>query len=491
MKRIAICLIALLLGFGSYLPLTCRAEDAQDQEKAARPSYVIKPGVPADHGLKPEDIEAIKALLKKPVDDAVITGDSLLIAHKGEVIFREGFGKIMPDDSVRLASSTKPIAATGVMLLVDAGKLSLDDPISKFIPEFKGTKVENSTIRQLLSHTSGILGTYPGGRPTAGTMADFARLIAKEGSFSPPGTFSYSGVGIDIAGCCAEIAAGMPVEAYLRANLLEPLGMMHTTFTLGADASTVPKEAADRGEGRYISCGGGMSSTLDDVAAFYLMHLNGGTYGDKRILSGKAITEMHSRQSVNPAKSLDPYGGDEYGLGFYRDRITKDGEALNISHGGALGTFPWVDLDRELVCVFFAQTRLPVLKPHIAELQKKTRSLFPSERDKDVVKQASDNPGPELVEGDKAGAGNLNKVFKKISKGADTITKEQFGDFFKERFGDRARPKMVDRIFSRLDANQDGALTLEEFGKLADILKALKGVRPGKKAGPEDIDGEE
>jgi CubicO group peptidase (beta-lactamase class C family) len=298
---------------------------------------VLKEGQPASHGIRDADLEALRTILKKAVDDKKLPGVSLLLAHRSEVIFKEAFGDLKVDQSVKLASDSKPISATVVMTVVDQGKMRLDDPLPKFVPEFKGTKVEKATVRQLLSHGGGIGDGFSGGGPRGNTLAEFAAGVATQGSLRTPGTFRYSTTGIDVACRCAEKAAGKPFEELLRDNVCEPLGMKDTRFEWGGDPEGVPKEARERGEGRYVSGGGGLASTLDDMAAFYQLHLNGGRYGEKEILSRKAVTEMHRKQT----------GG--YGLGFYLPGLRI------FQHGGAFGTFCWADPNCQLVGIFFCQ----------------------------------------------------------------------------------------------------------------------------------------
>ncbi|MBA4067245.1 MAG: hypothetical protein C0501_26765 [Isosphaera sp.] len=341
---------------------------------AADPAPVIRPGKPADHGVKDADLDALRALLKKAVDDKAVPGVGLLVAVDGAVIFREAFGDLKVDQACRIASSTKPVTATAVMVQVDRGKLALDDPISKHLPEFKGTKVEKATVRQLLSHTGGVGGAYPGGRPTTGTMAAFGELVAKKGTLRDPGAFAYSGVSMDLAGRVAEAAAGEPFEQLVKKTVWEPLGMTGASFTLAAD----PKSVKD-GESRWVSGGGGMSATLDDLAAFLQMHLNGGRYGDKTVLSEKAAREMRTHQpgATNPRREGGawPFGSD-YGLGFYLAGKADAGYAV-ASHGGALGTMPWLDADRRLVAVYFTQVLLPRTAPTLAQVQKKVAEIVP------------------------------------------------------------------------------------------------------------------
>ncbi len=159
----------------------------------------------------------------------------------------------------------------------------------------------------------------------------------------------------------------------MRENLWEPLGMTHTRFVWGGNAEAIPKEARERGEGRYVSGGGGLSATLDDMAAFYQMHLNGGRYGDKEILSRKAVAEMHKKQATAP-------GGMGYGLGFFLAGPMRNGESRTFQHGGAFGTFCWADANRQLVGVFFSQAGIQKTGPLQGALLKKLYELFPAGR---------------------------------------------------------------------------------------------------------------
>ena len=323
------------------------------------------------------DLSSVDKILQDAVASESVKGISLMLTFDDEVIFKKAYGNLTTDQPVRIASSSKPVAAAAIMMLVDEGKLSLNDPLSKFLPEFRGTRVENATLQQLLSHTAGIGGSYPGGRPRSGTLADFSRLVSERGNLETPGHFSYSGVSIDIACRMAEAAAGKPFEEYIKTRLWAPLGMNHTRFVMAAEPGTVSQADLRRGEGRYVSCGGGMESTLDDITAFYQMLLHGGTHNGQKILSKTAVEEMFRKHTTNPRKANGQYSTGEYGLALYRDRVAVDGTALTVSHGGALGTMPWADLDRNLVGVLFTQERLNRVLPIAHAVQEDVRKLIP------------------------------------------------------------------------------------------------------------------
>jgi CubicO group peptidase (beta-lactamase class C family) len=339
------------------------------RKTAAKLAPVLKPGKPADHGVQEADLDAVRSILQKDVDDKTLPGASMLLAHRGEIIFKEAFGDLKVDQPAKLASDSKPVAATVVMILVDQGKLRLDDPLTKFVPEFKGTKIEKATVRQLLSHAAGIEDKFSGDWPAANTLAEFAAAVAKQGSFQQPGKYRYSSVGIDLACRCAEKAAGRPFEELMNEYLCEPLGMKDTRFAWGGNAEAVPKEARERGEGRYVSGGGGLESTLDDMAVFYQMHLNGGRYGDKQILSRKAVTEMHKRQVALP-------GGGAYGLGLVLQGPLQGGVARMYRHGGALGTFCVGNESQQFVGIFFSQAGGEKSGPTLGKLQKLVGELL-------------------------------------------------------------------------------------------------------------------
>jgi CubicO group peptidase (beta-lactamase class C family) len=336
---------------------------------AAKPAPVLKSGKPADHGVREADFEALRHILQKAVDDKSLPGASILLAHRGEIIFKEAFGDLKVDQPVKLASDSKPVAATVVMVVVDQGKLRLDDPLTKYVPQFKGTKVEKATVRQLLSHAAGIEDKFSGDWPAANTLAGFAAAVAKQGSFQLPGKYRYSSVGIDLACRCAEKAVGRPFEELMNKYLCEPLRMKDTRFAWGGAAGAVPKEAQERGEGRYVSGGGGLESTLDDMAVFYQMHLNGGRYRDKQILSRKAVTQMHKKQVTIP-------GGGAYGLGFVLEGPLQGGVARMYRHGGAFGTLCLGNESQQFVGIFFSQAGVEKTGPVLGKVQKKVGELL-------------------------------------------------------------------------------------------------------------------
>ncbi len=393
------------------------------------------------------DWTALDERLRSAVEEGRVPGVAVMVVRRGAILFESGYGNLPADRAVRLGSSTKPVSATAVMTLVNAGRLRLDDRLGDLLPEFQGTPAAGATVRQLLSHSAGMPSRYPGGRPRTGTLAEFSKRVASSGLVGEPGTFAYSGVSIDIACRVAESVHGAPFEDLVRRAVWEPLGMTDTSFTMAADPSSVPAETQERGEGRYVSGGGGLSGTLHDLAAFYQMHVNGGAYGDRRVLSEASVEAMHARHATNQQRGS--FTGWEYGLGFYRDRVAEDGRAATISHGGAFGTYAWADLDRDLVCVVFTEVGLPRAAAIIGEVTETVRATVPASRPMPIAVAHVFRGG----NGGRAGAGD------RVRNGR-IITREQF----RERFGDRFSQERIDALFDRLDANGDGKIQPGERG---------------------------
>src|ERR1700677_3723490 len=158
-------LIAILIGYLVHADEGEAAKPPTAKEHLRGPQ-LLRPGDPHAHGLTDTDLNSLRAILRKAVDDHTVPGVSLLLAHKGEVIFKEAFGNLTVDQKALMASSSKPVTATVVMILVDQGKLTLDDPVEKYLPEFKGITIKGKppktppTVRHLLCNMSGLPGDF-------------------------------------------------------------------------------------------------------------------------------------------------------------------------------------------------------------------------------------------------------------------------------------------------------------------------------------------
>jgi CubicO group peptidase (beta-lactamase class C family) len=388
------------------------AEPPPAASEHIRGPQLLRPGDPHAHGLTKANLESLRAILRKAVDDHTVPGVSLLLAHKGEVIFKEAVGNLTVDQQVLMASSSKPITASVVMILVDQGKLTLDDPVEKYLPEFKEITIKGKpptkrpTVRHLLCNMSGLPGDFLAEsllkRLRKGTgkaqdnnkenearernlgarflsagnrsLADSVREFVKSGLATEPGAeFHYCTMGFNVAARVAEVAAKQPFEELSRAKLLEPMKMNNTRYIPFGLQALSARPTLPNGESRFIMAGGGMSSTLDDFAAFYQMHANGGTYRGQRILSEQAVATMHTRQAKLELLMAGPYGND-YGLAFFLDRLDDRGHAQTITHPGLFGTTPWLDEDRELVGVIFVQSNFLRIMSLVRDVQAKART---------------------------------------------------------------------------------------------------------------------
>jgi CubicO group peptidase (beta-lactamase class C family) len=389
------------------------ASEPPQAQASLGPRQLLRVGDPHAHGIKDADLEALRTVLRGAVEDKTVPGVSLLLAHGGEIVFREAFGNLAVDQKVLMASSSKPVTATVLMILADRKKLDLDDPIEKYLPEFKTITLKGKppknppTIRHLLCNMSGLPGDFLSesllrrvrngaaagngqddakgkGDPGFGLMsrrnrslAESVRAQAEAGLATEPGAeFHYCSLGFNVAARVAEVAAKQPFEELARTELLEPLGMKDSRY-LGIGLQALSTRATlSNGESRFIMAGGGMTSTLDDFAAFYQMNSNRGTYLGKRILSAQAVRTMHTRQTGIGLVMPLPYGND-YGLSFFLDRLDGQNEGRLVSHPGLFGTTPWLDKDRDLIAVFLVQSNFVRVMVLLRSVQAKTRAMFP------------------------------------------------------------------------------------------------------------------
>lgn len=346
------------------------------------PAPTLRAGDPAAHGLLPEAMDAVRHRMQAAVDEGTAQGVSLLVAHRGEIIFEQAVGTLTTDGQVQGASSAKPITAAVALTLVDRGLLKLDEPIDRHLPEFKGVALKGDegaavpcpTLRQVLSNTGGMVGDFTEKgflpSPFIPSLAEQVKGMAKGGlSYKPGAEFRYSTVGFNVAARAAEVAAGKPFDEYARESVLKPLGMDKTEYIkYGPD---LPRPA---GQSRLVLAGGGLLTSPRDLAAFYQMLLNGGAYGAVRVLKPETAALMRTPQTKVSANLMGPMG-DRYGLALFLDRSGPDGKAPQaISHAGVLGTMPWADLDRDLVGVIVVKSTFAKTFALVFELQRAVRA---------------------------------------------------------------------------------------------------------------------
>jgi CubicO group peptidase (beta-lactamase class C family) len=383
MKQLLHCLLLLFLLTGAA------------QETALQYNTILEKASPESVGMSPERVNRIDAMLRQAVEAGEIPGAVALIARNGKIVFHKAYGmsdlqdkKPFEKDAIfRIASQTKAITATAVMQLWEQGKFGLDDPISKYIPEFTDTGVIDTfneadstfttnplkqpiTIRHLITHTSGIgYGMIDGddrfrkiyqkaGIIDAFTIenktigANVKKLARLPLHHEPGAEWTYS-EGLDVLGYLVELLSGMPLNEYFRTRILDPLGMNDTWFYLPEEkaARLVPVQHKEdgkwevftsaqfepdypiKGAKTFFAGGAGLSSTADDYAKFLQMYLNHGMYNGDRLLSRTTIRSIMENQIGD----LWAGGPKDYGLAFAL--VNDHGE--DIGGIGSEGTFDW------------------------------------------------------------------------------------------------------------------------------------------------------
>ncbi len=392
-------LLALIIG----TPL------ARTQTAAAKPEAV---------GLSSVRLERIATVVQRSVDQGEIAGAVTLVARHGQVVWLKATGnqdrensKPMRTDSIfRICSMTKPIVTLGIMMLYEEGRFQLDDPISKYIPEFSDPKVlvtpkegkpytipatQPITIRNLLTHTSGIgynwdpdLGPFykeaniaAGLLTFDGTIGENVKRLARLPLLFNPGERWNYGLNIDVLGYLIEIISGKPLDQFLKERIFEPLGMRDTFFY-------VPEEKVDRlataytwyegkglarfpdtpitegtfsysadypihGPKKLFSGGAGLCSTASDYARFCQLMLNKGKLGKMQLISRKSV-ELMTHDQLGPK-----FPEQDFGLGFGIDGaktpLHELGSAGQYQWGGFFYTAFTVDPKEDMITVFMAQ----------------------------------------------------------------------------------------------------------------------------------------
>jgi CubicO group peptidase (beta-lactamase class C family) len=372
---------------------------------------------PESVGLSSERLNRITDFLRSDIAKGTIPGAVLLVSRHGKIAYFEAVGQLDPqanslmgkDAIFRIYSMTKPIVTVCAMMLAEQGRLALGDPVAGYLPEFKDVKVGEEkkdadgrvtlelvasrrpmTIQDLMRHTSGLTYGFFGegavkteylkGDLNAGdpTTAEFvARLAKLPLAYQPGTTWEYS-QSTDVLGLVIEVVTGKPLYQALKEMLLDPLGMVDTSFyvtdpakqrrlaepfgndrTIGAGAVVNDPRVVRK----YESGGGGLVGTAEDYARFLQMLANGGTLEGKRFLSPKTIAYMTS-DHMSDVIRRGPYDlmgpGYRFGLGF---AVRTDAGVAPVAGspgeyywGGAAGTAFWVDPKERLFVVFMMQS---------------------------------------------------------------------------------------------------------------------------------------
>lgn len=369
--------------FRNMFPLLMAAALLPPLQAASLPTYEVDRKAASKY-----DFSALRARMKAAVEKGELPGGSVLIMHRDKVVFKEAFGLIdienkMPfrtDSVCHMASSTKWVSGALLMAAVDEGKLSLDDPIGKYYPQFADMRIPgsdkkgNPSIRQCFSHTSGMPGFTDYSITRDHSVPESIELISKtihSLDYEPGTAFRYGNTSMQVVGGIICQVTGKSFQDYLREKILGPLGMMETTFNpagklierIGKAYSRKPdggfQVVAGRrpdGHTKGALVAGGLYSTLDDYARFLTMMLHDGRYGGRKVLSAQAALETQKDQTGGAPVKASPYKNQKgYGLGAVVMGADANGKPVYIGDGGAFGTYGWIDREQDLAGVFFAQ----------------------------------------------------------------------------------------------------------------------------------------
>lgn len=343
----------------------------------------------------------IRGKMQQFVDQQHLAGAVTLVGTRSEIVHCEAVGTQNRETNVpmaknslfRIASMTKPVTAVGLMILVDEGKLSVDDPVQKYLPEFRGQLLVASrtpelvtlkkparpiTLRDLLTHTSGLPGFPEGLSDIYGkrdrTLAEGVLAISQRPlDFEPGSKWAYCNTGIDTLGRIIEVVAGQSYESFLQQRVFEPLGMVDTTFFPTAEQLPRIATTYDRKDGKLVATGfgligltpgikypipaGGLCSTGADLAKLYQMMLGGGERNGRRILSEQSVAAMTRVQTGDLTCGF--VTGMSFGFGWavvkQPQGVTEMLSPGTYGHGGAFGTQGWIDPQRGVFYILLIQ----------------------------------------------------------------------------------------------------------------------------------------
>ncbi|GAB4041648.1 serine hydrolase domain-containing protein [Spirosoma gilvum] len=380
------------------IALTTLSAQAQTSTKQNPP--LLTTAAPETVGFSSERLNRLDGLIQSYIDKGAFPGVGAIVVRDGKIVYYKAFGKsdfdvnkpLAKDAIYRIASMTKAITSLAVLMLHEEGKIMLDDPISKYIPEFAKPVVLDKfndkdstyttipakreiTIRHLLTHMSGLnynviasdprmraIYTKAGGIPDAFvtqnyTLAQMVKQLAKQPLNHQPGEKWTYGLSIDVLGYLVEVVSGQTLSQFFEKRLFEPLGMKDTYFYLPdskkdrlvqlysedkdkklvktSSIKTLPVDPdyPITGAKTYYSGGGGLSSTAYDYAIFLQMLLNNGVYNGKRFLSRKSIDLFTQSDQTG---TLFPEPGNYFSLGF---RVI--GEKGHNNDLNSVGTYAW------------------------------------------------------------------------------------------------------------------------------------------------------
>ncbi|MFT5609585.1 MAG: CubicO group peptidase (beta-lactamase class C family) [Arenicella sp.] len=370
-------------------------------------------------GMSSERLNKIDEMSKRYIKQGNYSGVVTLVARKGKVVHLSAHGDygvdnatpMAPDTLFRIYSMTKPVTAIAALMLYEQGKFQMDDPVSKYLPEFEHQKLlirdeknttmlvnpkSEMTMRQLFTHTAGLTyGTtldnhvdqqYKDAKILeSGSLSEFTKKLSELPLRFQPGTRYHYSVSLDLLGAVIERLSGMPLDQFFQTRIFQPLAMEDTFFEVPADklsrlasdqywdrdknkiASVPSAKSRNFGKVSFFSGGGGLVSTAENYMRFCQMILNGGSYKGARLLGPRTIkffgsdhlSDLVRAEGVGQYPSADLYSGQSMALGLgvviNPDAMPVMSSKGDLSWGGAAGTKFWIDREQELIGIAMVQ----------------------------------------------------------------------------------------------------------------------------------------
>ncbi len=337
---------------------------------------------PASVGMSSERLEAVDRVVERGIAAGGYPGAAVIVGRKGKAVLQRGFGHVSWDKSspavdpastiYDLASLTKVVGTTtAIMVLFDQGRISLDAPVSRYLPEFSGGEKDLVTIRELLTHRSGL----PAGRDIYKLTRDPAEarriILSTPLAYHPDQFYEYSDLGADVLGMVVEAISAQPLDEFLADYVFHPLGMYRTEFcpadSLRSRIAPTGREGGTRSwqgqvnDENAFAMGGvaghaGLFSTAADLSVFAQMMLNGGTYDGVRIIADSTVQLFTTRAAGHRALGWDTPTGS-FGSGNYLSERA-------FGHTGFTGTSMWIDPDRDMFVILLTNRVYATKSPH-------------------------------------------------------------------------------------------------------------------------------
>ena len=393
--------VAVLGTTGLTLSNPANAQQASSSHTSVAKDLGMPTATPESQGFTTAGLDALTKKFRDLVDQQKLAGVTTLVARHGKVVHFDSYGKanaatgeaLKPDSIFRIASMTKPITGVAMMQLWEQGKWKLEDPVSKYVPEFANLQVKKAgsgtepqkkpmTMAQLMSHSAGfgVSAVYEGNNLSETNLQGMIDKLKTLPLETQPGTAWDYGPSVNIQGYIVEKLSGQSLDAYFDEHIFKPLGMADTGFWVPPekanrvvavhtydDGGKIKGPAQNRvttSKPSFLAGSGGLTSTAKDYWRFAQAVANGGELNGKRILKADTIKVMRTNV-LNPGVKVDLYGPSMEGVGFGLDfAIIMDPKAASTSQGlnsfywgGAFGTWFWIDPTNDLVFVGMIQNQ--------------------------------------------------------------------------------------------------------------------------------------